>query len=70
MKHRIDNANVKIELVDISTDVETIIDKLTDSTITIIAVFTASQILKSYLTKGKSCPLCRLTSLARSVGIA
>ena len=49
MRHRIaDDVNVKVEFVDISTDVEDLIDKITDSAITIIAAVTVSKIVTSY----------------------
>lgn len=52
MKHTHDT-KVEVSLLDISTDIETVIDKVTDSAVTIIVALTASQIIKSYFTRGK-----------------
>lgn len=46
MKHSHDT---KIELVDISTDVETVIDKITESVITVIVVSTIAHIIKKHI---------------------
>lgn len=45
MKHQ---HEVKVEVVDISTDIETVIDKVTESAIIIIAASAVAHILKSF----------------------
>jgi hypothetical protein len=46
-----DAVDIKVELVDISTDVETIIDKLTESALTIITALTVAHVVKSIFNK-------------------
>lgn len=52
MKLRVDDdVNVKVEFVDVSTDVENLIDKVTESVITIIAAATVAHVVKSLVDK-------------------
>lgn len=48
MKHAHDH-EVSVEFPDISTDIETVIDKVTESIIVVIAVSTLASILKKHL---------------------
>lgn len=48
LNHQHDH-EVKVDIVDISTDVETVIDKVTESVLVVIAVHTVASILKKYL---------------------
>ena len=52
MKHQIVD-DVKVDLEFDRQDIEDIIDKVTESAVTLIVALTVSQVIKSYLTKGK-----------------